>query len=119
MFGTSVSAILTGRLGSAAFVVVVTTGTLEVGVDAVGSTFSVDVVLAAVVDLVVSAAGMVVVVAVVTTGLVVVIVAPGGVFVVVVTVVVVLTLVVVVVADKGSKSKLVCIATSNTTIKNG
>ena len=69
---------------------------------------SVDVVVAGVVDLVVSATGVVVAVLVVPSGLV-----------VVVTVVVVLALVVVdvVVADKGSKSKLVCKATCNTTIK--
>ena len=51
---------------------------------------------------------------------VVVVVAPGRVFVVVVTVVVVvlaLVVVDVVVADKGSKSKLACIATCNTRIK--
>ena len=57
---------------------------------------------------------------VVVVVLVVVVVAPGRVFVVVVTlVVVVLALVVVdvVVADKGSKSKLACIATCNTRIK--
>ena len=69
---------------------------------------SVDVVVAGVVDLVVSATGVVVAVLVVPSGLV-----------VVVTVVVVLALVVVdvVVADKGSKSKLVFKATCNATIK--
>ena len=69
---------------------------------------SVDVVVAGVVDLVVSATGVVVAVLVVPSGLV-----------VVVTVVVVLALVVVdvVVADKGSKSKLGFKATCNTTIK--